>query len=276
MCVCLWQSLVFLFMTEFGLPGVTLCGWQDVQIQLLTNYHNTEFCILTGSLPQCWILPSDRLSTSMLNSAFWQALCPSTEFCLLTGSLPQYWILPSDRLSASVLNSAFWQALCLSTEFCLLTGSLPQYWILPSDRLSTSMLNLAFWQALYLSAEFYLLTGSLPQCFILPSDRLSTSMLNSAFWQVFSKRLVLRPPRGPLPELHWLHPHPAAQPQPRGLWSAWQCWHHQRQQGDTAGRPQCQHAAHGGFLHLLLDSHHQCCSVHDGHLRRALICGLWN
>ena len=30
MCNCLWP--------EFDCPEVTLCGWQDVKIQLLTNY----------------------------------------------------------------------------------------------------------------------------------------------------------------------------------------------------------------------------------------------
>ena len=80
---------------------------------------------VTNQLPQYWILPSDRFSTSMLNSAFWQALYLNAKFCLLTGSLPQYWILPSGRLSTSILNSAFWQALYLNAKFCLLTGSLP-------------------------------------------------------------------------------------------------------------------------------------------------------
>ena len=30
MCICLWP--------EFDCPEVTLCGWQDIKIQLLTNY----------------------------------------------------------------------------------------------------------------------------------------------------------------------------------------------------------------------------------------------
>ena len=25
-------------MTEFGRPDVTLCGWQDIKIQLITNW----------------------------------------------------------------------------------------------------------------------------------------------------------------------------------------------------------------------------------------------
>jgi len=33
MCICLWP--------EFDCPGVTLCGWQDIKIQLITNSHTT-------------------------------------------------------------------------------------------------------------------------------------------------------------------------------------------------------------------------------------------
>ena len=31
MCICLWP--------EIDCPEVTLCGWQDIKIQLLTNFH---------------------------------------------------------------------------------------------------------------------------------------------------------------------------------------------------------------------------------------------
>ena len=31
MCICLWP--------EYDCPEVTLCGWQDIKIQLLTNFE---------------------------------------------------------------------------------------------------------------------------------------------------------------------------------------------------------------------------------------------
>ena len=35
MCICLWQ---------FHCPEVTLCGWQDVKIQLLTDLRTDNWC----------------------------------------------------------------------------------------------------------------------------------------------------------------------------------------------------------------------------------------
>ena len=44
--VCIREEFwnVYLLMTEFDCPEMTLCGWQDVQIQLLTNWLCTGFC----------------------------------------------------------------------------------------------------------------------------------------------------------------------------------------------------------------------------------------
>ena len=41
-----------LLMTEFERPGVTLCGWENVKIQLLSNSLGT----LHNSCPQNWLL----------------------------------------------------------------------------------------------------------------------------------------------------------------------------------------------------------------------------
>ena len=34
MYICLWP--------EFECPGVTLCGWQDIKIQFLTNFETQD------------------------------------------------------------------------------------------------------------------------------------------------------------------------------------------------------------------------------------------
>ena len=54
-------------------------------------------------------------------------------------------------------------------------------------------------------------------------------------WQVFTQWSVLRSTSRWLSELRGLHQGVTPDPSPRGVWAAWECWHHQGQPRNTAG-----------------------------------------